>query len=212
MAEGQLLSGLVCALLVGLLVLLLSVPPVPHQRRTPAGGFTARKSPAQKSTAQRSSARSPAQSCSAERSAPPRAPDAARLLDLTAAMLRAGVGIDAAVRRLAEDVPGCAPLGRVHRGLAAGQQWKHAWSCVAGDTQLREYGQELAFAHATGAPTAELLELTATQARRRRRRAVEEQAARLGVQMVLPLGLCFLPGFILIGVIPVVLGMVQELT
>lgn len=127
-------------------------------------------------------------------------------------MLRAGVGIDAAVRRLAEDVPGCAPLGRVHRGLAAGQQWKHAWSCVAGDTQLREYGQELAFAHATGAPTAELLELTATQARRRRRRAVEEQAARLGVQMVLPLGLCFLPGFILIGVIPVVLGMVQELT
>ncbi|NYJ16118.1 type II secretion system F family protein [Nesterenkonia sandarakina] len=207
MAEWQLLSGLVCALLVGLLVLLVSVPPVPRQRRTPAGGFAA-----QKFTAQRSSARSPAQSCSAERSASPRAPDAATLLDLTAAMLRAGVGIDAAVQRLGEDVPGCAPLARVHRGLAAGQQWKHAWSCVAGDTPLREYGQELAFAHATGAPTAELLELTATQARRRRRRAVEEQAARLGVQMVLPLGLCFLPGFILIGVIPVVLGMVQELT
>lgn len=102
-------------------------------------------------------------------------------------------------------------LARVHRGLLAGQPWPDAWSCVSAQSQLREFGEELAFAHATGAPTVELLELTAVQARRRRRAAVEEQAARLSVQMVLPLGLCFLPGFILLGVIPVVLGLVQEL-
>lgn len=126
-------------------------------------------------------------------------------------MLRAGVGVESALLRLSEDVPGCVPLGRVHRGLMAGQPWKQAWSCVQAASQLREFGEELAFAHATGAPTVELLELTAVQARRRRRAAVEEKAARLSVQMVLPLGLCFLPGFILLGVIPVVLGLVQEL-
>lgn len=79
------------------------------------------------------------------------------------------------------------------------------------ETQLRDFGEELVFAHATGAPTVELLELTAVQARRRRRQVVEEQAARLAVKMVLPLGLCFLPGFILLGVIPVVLGLVEKL-
>ena len=196
MAEGQALPALACALLVGVLVGL--VPTASGPRRRSASGPRA----APRITAPRRRAGS---------AAPHPTPDAATLLDLTAAMLRAGVGIEPAVLRISEDVPGCAPLGRVHRGLAAGQSWKEAWSCVDSQSQLREFGAELAFAHATGAPTVELLELTAVQARSRRRQAVEERAARLAVQMVLPLGLCFLPGFILLGVIPVVLGLVQEL-
>ncbi|MGJ9373374.1 type II secretion system F family protein [Nesterenkonia sp. CF4.4] len=209
MAEAQVLPALGCALLTGILVLVLSVassPPQTPRRASGAGTFgpgAAGRGVPQRVTSPHSRAR---------RTAPPHAPDAATLLDLTAAMLRAGVGIESAVQRLSKDVPGCAPLGRVHRGLLTGRPWREAWVCVDGHSQLREFGAELAFAHATGAPTAELLELTAAQARRRRRAAVEEQAARLSVQMVLPLGLCFLPGFILLGVIPVVLGLVQELT
>ncbi|GAA1150906.1 hypothetical protein GCM10009672_24390 [Nesterenkonia lutea] len=126
-------------------------------------------------------------------------------------MLLAGVGIEACVHRLAQDVPGVERLARVHRGLVAGQRWEDAWRCVADVPELRAFGEELAFAHATGSPSVELLELTAAQARVRRRQRVDEQAARLGVQMVLPLGLCFLPAFILLGVAPVVLGLVQEL-
>lgn len=193
------LPGFACAVLVATLVVLLLVPASapPRSPRRASGPRTPRgdASPSRQ----------------VRRAAPRHAPDAATLLDFTAAMLRAGVGVESALHRLSQDVPGCAPLGRVHRGLVAGQSWKQAWSCVQSLPQLREFGEELTFGHATGAPTVELLELTAVQARRRRRAAVEEKAARLSVQMVLPLGLCFLPGFILLGVIPVVLGLVQEL-
>ncbi|MGJ9426727.1 type II secretion system F family protein [Nesterenkonia halotolerans] len=138
-------------------------------------------------------------------------PDAATLLEFTAAMLRAGVGIEACLQRLSLNVPGSEPLAQVHRTLTAGQGWENAWKSVTEDAELSKFGTELAFAYSTGAPTAELLELTAVQERARRRQRIDEQAARLGVQMVLPLGLCFLPAFILLGVIPVVLGLMQEL-
>ncbi|MCH8563975.1 type II secretion system F family protein [Nesterenkonia sp. YGD6] len=198
MAEGQVLPALLCALLVGLLIALVHAP-APAPLPAPASPRRRRRG-------------APASRASTPAEAPAdRTPDAATLLDLTAAMLRAGAGIETAVQRLSQDVPGCAPLARVHRGLSAGRRWQDAWSGVDSQVQLREFGAELAFAHATGAPTVQLLELTAVQARRRRRQAVEEQAARLAVQMVLPLGLCFLPGFILLGVIPVVLGLVEEL-
>ncbi len=139
------------------------------------------------------------------------APDAATLLDLTAAVLRAGVGIEGALRRLALDVPGAESLDRVHRALTLGQEWEDAWRCVDQASELKRFGENLAFAYTTGAPTAELLELTAVQERARRRQRIDEQAAKLGVQMVMPLGFCFLPAFILLGVIPVVLGLMQEL-
>lgn len=208
------LPALACALLTGILALMLSVLPAPPPQSRPRA-FGPYDGEPRTSAPRVARPRLPRRASSlrprARRTVPQHRPDAATLLDLTAAMLRAGVGIEPAVLRLSEDVPGCAPLGRVHRGLVTGQPWKDAWSCVDAQSQLREFGEELAFAHATGAPTVELLELTAVQARRRRCAAVEEQAARLSVQMVLPLGLCFLPGFILLGVIPVVLGLVQEL-
>ncbi|WP_418606028.1 hypothetical protein [Georgenia sp. SUBG003] len=37
-------------------------------------------------------------------------------------------------------------------------------------------------------------------------REAQEAAARLGVRLVLPLGLCFLPAFVLLGLVPVVLA------
>lgn len=203
MTEAQLLPAVLCALLAGLMATSLFAP---ERGTAPVRGMLRRRT--RGGPNRRSSARvhAPPLQTPTEPS-----PDAATLLDLTAAMLLAGVGIDAAVQRLAQDVPGCAALAEVHRGLAAGLRWQDAWSRVESQTQLREFGAELSFAHATGAPTVQLLELTADQARRRRRQALEEQAARLAVKMVLPLGLCFLPGFILLGVIPVVLGLVREL-
>ncbi|MDZ5077072.1 type II secretion system F family protein [Nesterenkonia sp. HG001] len=134
--------------------------------------------------------------------------DAAMLLDLTAALLTAGVGIEAALDRLARTIPGAAPLAAVHRSLVAGADWEQAWAGQSGE--LAELGAQLSFAHATGAPTAELLQVGARQLRRRRRHAAERRAEELGVKMVLPLGACFLPAFILLGVIPVVLGLLPQ--
>jgi pilus assembly protein TadC len=69
----------------------------------------------------------------------------------------------------------------------------------------------LRFATSTGAPSAALLHAHAAQLRRRRNREIDRKAAVLGVQLVLPLGLCSLPAFICLGVVPVVLGLLPAL-
>ncbi len=161
--------------------------------------------------------------------------DAGLLLDLTGAMLLAGVGIEAALHRLADCVPGAEPLGKVYRALIAGASWERAWSTLSDEAEgspvsmlrrlmgrnsavsqeqrrhaeLRRFGEHLSFSHATGAPTAHLLHSAAARARSQQRERAEERAAALGVQMVLPLGLFFLPAFIVLGVIPVVLGLLS---
>lgn len=62
-------------------------------------------------------------------------------------------------------------------------------------------------AEQTGAPVAALLSSAAAELRRRRRRAGALAAARLGVRVVAPLGLCTLPAFGLLAVVPVLLSL-----
>ena len=85
--------------------------------------------------------------------------------------------------------------------------WRTAWRCVPADGDLTELGRELRFAHSTGAPTAALLRATASALRRTRRRRAEQAAARLATHLVMPLGLCLLPAFLCLGVIPLVLAL-----
>ncbi|MGO1524172.1 MAG: type II secretion system F family protein [Nesterenkonia sp.] len=136
--------------------------------------------------------------------------DAAVLLDLTAALLGAGVGIEAALNRLADAVPGAERLARVHHAIAAGAPWEQAVEPVTEDTELSAFCEHLSFAYATGAPSASMLRAAAAQARVQRRHDAERRAEELGVKMMLPLGACFLPAFILLGVVPVVLSMLPE--
>ncbi|MDN4610507.1 hypothetical protein [Arthrobacter burdickii] len=75
------------------------------------------------------------------------------------------------------------------------------------DGVVEDVRQGLRFATSTGAPSAALLHAHAAQLRRRHNREVDRKAAALGVQLVLPLGLCSLPAFICLGVVPVVLGL-----
>ncbi|OUM42013.1 hypothetical protein B8W73_10390 [Arthrobacter agilis] len=79
------------------------------------------------------------------------------------------------------------------------------------DGVVDDVRQGLRFATSTGAPSAALLHAHAAQLRRRHNREVERKAAALGVQLVLPLGLCSLPAFICLGVVPVVLGLLPTL-
>ncbi|THJ68411.1 type II secretion system F family protein [Arthrobacter echini] len=81
----------------------------------------------------------------------------------------------------------------------------HSAACVA------DVRQGLRFATSTGAPSAALLHAHAAQLRRRLNREIDRRAAALGVQLVLPLGLCSLPAFICLGVVPVVLGLLPAL-
>lgn len=136
--------------------------------------------------------------------------ETAVLLDLTAALLNSGVGIEASLRRLARTVPGAEPLEGVHRSLVAGASWEKAVELVAEEVALREFCEQLSFAYSTGAPSARMLQAAAVRARAERKHAAEAAAEKLGVTMLLPLGACYLPAFVLLGVVPVVVSMLPE--
>jgi hypothetical protein len=69
----------------------------------------------------------------------------------------------------------------------------------------------LALADRTGASAVVLLQRAAADERAARRRAVATATGRLGVRLVIPLGLTVLPAFVLLGIAPVVLGLGQQI-
>src|SRR5699024_10388607 len=99
---------------------------------------------------------------------------------------------------------------RVHLALSAGAPWHQAVDPVSDQPELSAFCEHLSFAHSTGAPSGSMLRAAAAQARAQRRHSAERRAEQLGVKMMLPLGACFLPAFILLGVVPVVLSMLPD--
>ena len=63
----------------------------------------------------------------------------------------------------------------------------------------------------SGIAVSAALDVAATEARAAAVAASEAAARRAGVLVVLPLGVCFLPAFVLLGVVPLVYGIVLEL-
>lgn len=135
------------------------------------------------------------------------APDAALALDMLAALVASGVGLVPALELLGRHLPGAAPLRHVAGLLALGTQWHEAWRPVAAQPELCELGRQLHFVHITSAPTAPLLRATASGLRRNRRRRAEQRAAQLATRLVVPLGLCHLPAFLCLGIVPLVLAL-----
>lgn len=66
------------------------------------------------------------------------------------------------------------------------------------------------FAHRAGVPAAELLRAHAWLARHRARTEGRTAAARLSTRLLLPLGVCTLPAFLLLGVVPMMLGVLRS--
>jgi tight adherence protein B len=68
----------------------------------------------------------------------------------------------------------------------------------------------LALSQRAGVPAAELLRGEAEEVRRRARSEVSERAAALSVTLLLPLGVCVLPAFMAVGVLPLVITIVTS--
>lgn len=73
-----------------------------------------------------------------------------------------------------------------------------------------EAARTIAFAHRAGVPAAELLRADAWLARHRARTDGRTAAARLSTRLLLPLGVCTLPAFLLLGVVPMMLGVLRS--
>lgn len=133
--------------------------------------------------------------------------------DLLAACLHAGATAEEAVASVAEMLgdPLQDPLARVASGLHAGLDPEQAWA-LADDAfaVLAPVGRAFVRAARTGAPLAGTMSALADEQRRVRRWRAEAAARRAGVLAVAPLVLCFLPAFILVGVVPVVVGVASQ--
>lgn len=134
-------------------------------------------------------------------------------LDLTASMLGAGLSLQRCLLMLSTVGGEIArhQLCTVEYRLRLGASWETAWQFGELANELIDLKRTLGFLQETGAPTADLLGVMADRQRRHSFRFAEQSAAKLGVQLVVPLGLCSLPAFICLGVIPVLISLIPSL-
>jgi pilus assembly protein TadC len=131
--------------------------------------------------------------------------------DLLAVCLAAGVPVASALAAVGSAVP--APLGPHLAGVAAvsrlGADPRRAWADVP--AELAGLGRVLVRAGESGATAAPALRALAADSRASGRAAAEAEVRRAGVWVLAPLGACFLPGFVCLGVVPMVLGIAGDI-
>jgi len=136
---------------------------------------------------------------------------AADALDLLALALRAGLAPVEALEEVAARVGGVA--GGELAVVAAAHRWGEepevAWQRVS--EAWRPAALAWRAAVSAGVAPAGLLESAAAQLRRAEDDRLAASMQRAGVLLVLPLGLCFLPGFVGTSVVPVVLHLADAL-
>jgi pilus assembly protein TadC len=130
--------------------------------------------------------------------------------DLLGVCLAAGVPVPAALAAVGAAVP--APLGPYLTGVAAvsrlGAEPRQAWADVP--AELAALGRVLVRAGESGATAAPALQALAADNRATARAAAEVAVRRAGVWVLAPLGACFLPAFVCLGVVPMVLGIAGD--
>jgi Flp pilus assembly protein TadB len=139
--------------------------------------------------------------------------DLPHVVGLLADALRAGQSPTDALAVVVTALPGpaTARLAEVVPRLRLGLDPMVVWGEVAADPELGRLGSAMARAHRTGAPVVPTVERLADELARSARAEVEDRARAVGVKAAVPLGLCLLPAFVLIGIVPVVAGLLTSL-
>ncbi len=137
----------------------------------------------------------------------PHTTDPALVLDVMAQLFASGSSLPAGLAAVGKHLPGCHPLTDVAQKLLLGLDWETAWQETQDDTQLTVLARELRFVHSSAVPSAHMLTTAATALRTNRKRMAEQLAQELAIRLVLPTGICLLPSFILLGIIPMVLAL-----
>ncbi|GAB2736638.1 type II secretion system F family protein [Streptomyces bullii] len=129
--------------------------------------------------------------------------------DLLAACIAAGAGPVIAAQAVGEALGG--PVGNaLARGAAEvrlGGEPGAAWRRLAGTPGAGPLARLLERADVSGLPAATPVARLAAEARAEWGRTATARARRASVLVTAPVGLCFLPAFIAVGVLPVVIGL-----
>jgi pilus assembly protein TadC len=133
--------------------------------------------------------------------------------DLLAACLRAGLPVATATAAVAGQLPGRsgAVLRAVAELLASGADPSRAWEPALDDPTTAALARAARRTAHSGAAMAGAVAELAVAVRAEAADRAEERAQRAGVLITGPLGLCFLPAFFCLGVLPVVLGLAGQL-
>jgi pilus assembly protein TadC len=137
-----------------------------------------------------------------------------QVCDLLAVCLDAGLPLRQATAVLADAVD--APFADALRGVRSlvelGAEEGQAWAELgAEDPPLAALGREVSRSIGSGVAVSKVLRSLGADARRDASARAQVRARRVGVRSVLPLMLCFLPAFLLLGVVPIIGGVAQHL-
>ena len=134
--------------------------------------------------------------------------------DLLAVCLESGQPLRLAAAEVARvlDDPLGAALVEVSTTVALGADEAGAWAELAdAEPALAALGREVARTVGSGIALAATLRALGADSRRQAVAIAQVRARRVGVRSVLPLMTCFLPSFLLLGVVPIIGGVVGHL-
>ena len=127
-------------------------------------------------------------------------------VDLLTACLRAGRPPQHALTLVATAVPG--PLAdvftKIAHHLALGADPADAWSHLRSEPACAPVARAIDRSIRSGAPLSKTLEHLADDTRQSHHHAADQQARAAESRSALPLGLCFLPAFILLSIVPTI--------
>lgn len=134
-------------------------------------------------------------------------------VDLLVAAALAGQPLDRSVDVVAGIVGG--PLGASLQGVRAriqlGADSGAEWRLLRGDPALGRLARAITRSVESGAPLAASLTRLSHDLRARARAESQRRARSVGVRAAAPLGICFLPAFMVIGVVPTIAGSFERL-
>lgn len=127
---------------------------------------------------------------------------------LLGACLTAGAATTSALETVADALPGAVAeeLLLVRHRLALGVDPVAVWRELAAHPQLRPLGRALERAQVSGASVRGAVEALASELAAQSRARTDALARSVEVRAAAPLGACFLPAFLLLGVVPMVVG------
>lgn len=139
--------------------------------------------------------------------------DLPHVVGLFAATLRAGGAPADGVAVVCEALPGPAAerLSGIVARLELGVDPVQVWESLAEDPELGPLGRTLARAQSSGGSVVRSVERLGDELALRARADVEERARAVGVKAAVPLGLCLLPAFVLVGIVPLVAALLASL-
>lgn len=133
-------------------------------------------------------------------------------LEFLAVCLDAGQPVGHAVTAVAKVSPEATRslLEGVAAQVALGRAGPSAWEDLRGHRVWGRVAADIARAERSGTGLADVLRMHAEDGRRDAGDLAVKEARKVGVRSVVPLMACFLPAFILVGVVPIVAGLLRD--